>query len=84
MEIQSIITNWLTQNSDVTLSELNKNLDKNYLLSGWIDSLKFVSFVSFLEDYFKIRFANDEFQNTEFSTINGLVKIIKGKLNGTT
>jgi len=81
MEIKTVIIQWFEKNSEFTKTEIDQNLEKNYLLLGWIDSLKFVSFVSFLEEYFKIRFSNDEFQNTEFSTINGLVTIIKGKLN---
>ncbi len=81
MEIATIIINWFEENSNFTEDEINQNLEKNYLLLGWIDSLKFVSFVSFLEDSFKIRFSNDEFQNQEFSTVNGIINIIKGKLN---
>ena len=80
MEIDTII-NWFKENSELTQTEITQNLEKNYLLLGWIDSLKFVSFVSFLEETFKIRFSNDEFQNPEFSSINGLMAIIKGKLN---
>jgi acyl carrier protein len=79
MEIETIIK-WFEENSELTKTEITQNLEKNYLLLGWIDSLKFVSFVSFLEETFKIRFSNDEFQNPEFSSINGLMAIIKGKL----
>lgn len=81
MEIDTII-NWFKENSELTQTEITQNLEKNYLLLGWIDSLKFVSFVSFLEETFKIRFSNDEFQNPNFSSINGIADIIKGKLNG--
>jgi len=79
MEIETIIK-WFEENSELTKTEITQNLEKNYLLLGWIDSLKFVSFVSFLEETFKIRFSNDEFQNPEFSSINGIMAIIKGKL----
>jgi len=81
MEIATLIIKWFEENSNLTEDEINQNLEKNYLLLGWIDSLKFVSFVSFLEESFKIRFSNDEFQNKEFSTVNGIINIIKGKLN---
>lgn len=81
MEIETVIIQWFEKNSELLKTEIDQNLEKNYLLLGWIDSLKFVSFVSFLEEYFKVRFSNDEFQNPEFSTITGLVNIIKGKLN---
>lgn len=81
MEIKGLIIKWFEENSELIKSKIEQNLEKNYLLLGWIDSLKFVSFVSFLEESFKIRFSNDEFQNPEFSTINGIVNIIKEKLN---
>lgn len=82
MNIKSEIINWFLNNSDTTESEISNNLDENFLLSGWIDSLKFVSFIIFLEEKFEIKFDNDEFQNRKFSTINGINEIILGKLNG--
>ena len=80
MEIDTII-NWFKENSELTQTEITQNLEKNYLLLGWIDSLKFVSFVSFLEETFKLRFSNDEFLKSNFSSIYGIADIIKGKLN---
>lgn len=81
MEIFFSISEWFQENSELSIDQIKQNLDENYLESGWIDSLKFVSFVSFLEESFKIRFSNDEFQNSKFLTINGLIGIIEGKLN---
>ena len=79
MSIQEWIIKWFQDNSEVSLNEINENLENNYLEQGWIDSLKFVSFISELEENFKIKFFNDEFQNVEFATITGLVKIIETK-----
>ena len=45
MEIETIIK-WFEENSELTKTEITQNLEKNYLLLGWIDSLKFVSFIS--------------------------------------
>lgn len=81
MNVNEWIITWFQNNSEVSLNEINKNLETNYLEQGWIDSLKFVSFVSELEENFKIIFSNDEFQNRDFATINGLVKIIEAKIN---
>lgn len=81
MNVNEWIITWFQNNSEVSLNEINKNLETNYLEQGWIDSLKFVSFVSELEENFKIRFSNDEFQNRGFATINGLIKIIEAKTN---
>lgn len=82
MDPKKWLIHWLSENSIVTQNEIEKNLDKNYLDIGWIDSLKFVSFVTDIESYFKINFSNNEFQNKDFSTINGLAKIIEDKMNG--
>ncbi len=79
--IQDYIVDWFEQNSDVTKDKILSNLDENYLEKGWIDSFKFISFISDVEDHFNVRFENDEFQNRSFATINGLVKIIESKVN---
>ena len=50
---------------------------ENYFAKGWIDSLSFISFIADLEEKFDISFSNDEFQNREFSTIDGLAGIIE-------
>lgn len=81
MNIKEWIIDWFTKNSDVEKDEIEKNLDENYMLKGWIDSLTFVNFITDLETHFNITFLNDEFQNRSFATINGLTKILEDKLN---
>ena len=42
MEIETVIIQWFEKNSELLKTEIDQNLEKNYLLLGWIDSLKFV------------------------------------------
>lgn len=81
MDSKSWIVKWFSDNTNLVENEIIANLDENYLTNGWIDSLKFISFISDIENGFKIIFSNDEFQNRTFATINGLVQIIEEKLN---
>ena len=82
MNSKSWIIQWFVNNSNLSENEINENLEENYLIKGWIDSLKFISFISDIENEFKISFSNDEFQNRKFATVNGIVKIIEEKTNG--
>jgi acyl carrier protein len=79
--VETWIINWFKQNADLKSNDITKNLFENYLEKGWIDSLKFISFISDIEGNFGIRFSNDEFQDRAFATIAGLSKIIHNKIN---
>lgn len=80
-EIREWIINWFEKNSTATRNDIESKQEENYFNTGWIDSFAFINFISDIEENFKISFSNDEFQDRDFATINGLVKIIKGKLN---
>jgi|CXWL01.1.fsa_nt_gi acyl carrier protein len=82
MNIKNWINDWFIQNTNIQKNEIEKNTYQDYFIKGWIDSLKFILLISDMEEHFQINFSNDEFQNREFSTINGLTKIIEDKLNG--
>ena len=81
MEIESWIINWLEDNAGIEKDEILKKNEENYLELGWIDSLKFISFITDIEEFFNIRFSNDIFQNRDFSTVKGISKIINGYSN---
>jgi acyl carrier protein len=81
MNLESWLVKWFSENTALVENEIINNLDENYLIKGWIDSLKFISFITDIENEFKISFSNDEFQNRRFATISGLAKIIEGKIN---
>ena len=80
-ELENWIIKWFEENTDAEKNEIVKNLDENYFLKSWMDSLKFISFISDIEEKFNITFSNNEFQNRSFATINGISKIIEEKLN---
>ncbi|HIQ89862.1 TPA: acyl carrier protein [Candidatus Galligastranaerophilus faecipullorum] len=82
--IKDWIINWLEKNSNVTKEIIKKNLNENYFNQGWVDSFTFINFISDLEEHFQITFTNSEFQDKNFSTINGLTEIIKIKKNNET
>ena len=81
-DIKNWILYWFINNSDVTDEEINKKLNENYFSKGWIDSLKFIELISDIENEHNLTFSNDEFQDRNFSTVSGLIKIIEDKLNG--
>jgi len=78
-EKEWIIT-WFEKNSDLTKEEIQNNASEDYLAKGWIDSFKFISFITEIEAEFKITFSTDEFQNRAFATLDGLSKIIEARI----
>jgi acyl carrier protein len=80
MNIKDWLIKWFEKNSDLTKEEIVNNVSDDYLAKGWIDSFKFVSFVTEIEEEFKITFSTDEFQNRAFATLEGLGKIIEARI----
>ena len=81
MDVKTWIINWFEENTNLTKDEIEKNVSKNYFELGWLDSFKFITFINDIEKKFDINFSNEEFQNRDFSIVEGLIKIIQGKLN---
>ena len=81
-EVEEWLIQWFKKNTNLDESDIIKNLNENYFLRNWIDSLKFIEIITDIEEHFVISFTNDEFQNRIFSTLTGLTRIIKGKING--
>lgn len=80
-KIQEWIINWFIDNTDAKPDTVKSNLSANYLGIGWIDSFRFIAFITEIEDHFKIKFSNDEFQNRNFGTIKGISEILRKKEN---
>lgn len=78
--IQELIS-ILEKEFDVDNDVMQGSLDSNYFDKGWIDSFGFILFISNIEEKYCISFSNEDFQNREFATLNGLSLIIVGKLN---
>jgi acyl carrier protein len=79
-DIKNFLINWFELNSDISTKELEENLGANYFEEGWLDSFRFITLITDLEEKFAIEFNHDEFQNRNFSTIEGLIRIISEKL----
>lgn len=80
IDVKTWIIEWLNENTVVKEDEIKSGLHDNYFEKGWIDSFQFISFISDIEERFNFNFSNDEFQDRNFSTVEGLVKIIEEKI----
>jgi acyl carrier protein len=80
MDIQSWLVNWFAENAFIDREVIANNLNSNYFETGWIDSMKFITLLSDIEAEFNCEFMGDDFDNRAFSTLAGLVKIIRAKL----
>jgi acyl carrier protein len=80
-EIRGWLSSWFLKNTNIAEGEIEECSSKSYFELGLIDSLKFISFISDLEGHFDIQFSNDEFQDRDFSTMNGLVDIVSKKVD---
>lgn len=74
--IIDFIIKWFVENTNIKAEEIKDKINENYFEKGWIDSFKFISFISDLENNFNISFSDTDFQDITFSTIKGLAKII--------
>ena len=77
MEVDKWLIDWFEKNTVADKEELFHSKECNYFEKGWMDSFKFVSFIMDIENHFNVRFSNDEFQNRDFSSIEGLSEIIR-------
>jgi acyl carrier protein len=80
MNAKGWLLHWFEVNSDLSIEEIERNLQEDYLAKGWIDSFKFVTLVTEIEGEFKITFSTDEFQDRAFATLDGLSKIIEARI----
>jgi len=81
-DVYEWLVNWFVQKTGLTTDAIILQNNASYFEEGWIDSFGFVRLILEIEAAFKIKFLNDEFQRVEFSTLVGLTKIIKEKLDG--
>lgn len=57
------------------------NPDDNYFSAGVIDSLGVIELIEEMEEAFLVKFTQDDFQDERFISINGLVEMIREKIN---
>ncbi len=80
-KIKKWLIEWFVNNTGKQKDEIEENLDNSYFEMGYLDSFKFIGFISDIEDEFGIEFDNDQFEDRSFSTISGMAKIIEEALN---
>jgi acyl carrier protein len=82
MDVQLFIIDWFVNKTGLTRNEILEKEFQNYFDLGWMDSFGFIMFLGEIENNLGVTFSNDTFQRREFSTINGLIKIISEVKNG--
>ncbi|MCR5591983.1 MAG: acyl carrier protein [Lachnospiraceae bacterium] len=75
--IKEWIINWFVENSNADEADIRQHLDENFFEEGYIDSFEFITFIGDIEDEFGVQFANDQFEDISFSTVNGMAEIIE-------
>jgi acyl carrier protein len=56
--------------------------DQNYFDANAIDSFGVIEMIEAIEDHFKVKFRQHDFQDRRFATIAGLAEIISGHTLG--
>ncbi len=79
MHIKDFVLNYFMTKTNKTRKELL--CDISYFDENYIDSLGIFELISTLEDEYNFEFNDDDFQNRDFVTINGISKIIEKKIN---
>lgn len=80
-DVKTWLIGWFKDNAGLKEEEVQNSVGINYFEKGWIDSFKFITFITEAEEKFNIRFSNDEFQDRTFSTIEGLTDIIQRRMS---
>jgi acyl carrier protein len=78
-QIQTTVHEFVSQN--FVLNDKHK-LDDNqsFVESGMIDSTGILELISFLEQKFNVKFADNELTGDNFDTVNRIASFISGKL----
>ncbi len=79
MKVKEFVLNYFVNKTDKLSDELL--CDVSYFDESYIDSLGIFELISTLEDKYDFEFTDDDFQNRDFVTINGISKIIEKKIN---
>lgn len=76
---KEFIINWFSGNSTMSRKEIENNMSINYFEEGLVDSFTFMELITACEENFDIQFSNEDFQNDDIFTIQGLVQILEKK-----
>ena len=79
MNAKEWLISWFCENSNTSKEELIRHENDNYFDIGFIDSFQFLTLISDIENTFRLRFANEDFFDRNFSILTGLVSVIDKK-----
>jgi len=77
--VKDQIRQWVTETAERKGVEVTSD-DESLTASGVIDSLAIFRLVSFLEETFQLRVADEEIVNDNFKSINEIERFVTGKL----
>lgn len=77
MEVRKWIIDWMADNSGINREEIEQNSAVNYFEKEYIDSFDFIMLVGEIEETFGVVFDNEQFEDRDFSTIDGLADCIE-------
>ena len=77
LDIKEWLINWFANYTGKTTDEVLTHAAENYFDIGLIDSFGFIGLIEDLEEECDLSFSNDAFEDRNFATIDGLVKIIR-------
>lgn len=77
MNIKKIVTEYfLTKDAEHVLDDMNI-IDFNYVESTFFTSIQFIEMISEFEQEFSVTFTDEQFKSKDFSTVGGIIKLIK-------
>jgi len=77
--VKDQVRQWVMETADRKGVEVTSD-DESLTASGVIDSLAIFRLVSFLEETFQLRVADEEIVNDNFKSINEIERFVTGKL----
>jgi acyl carrier protein len=82
IDTRTWLVDWFVRNVGLSAQDVTAKANENYFDLGWIDSLKFVNFILEIEQEFGVHFSNEDFQDRDFGTLEGLLQYINKKRSG--
>jgi acyl carrier protein len=79
--VKAQIRQWVAETAERKGVEFTSD-DESLTANGVIDSLAIFRLVSFLEETFQLRVADEEIVNDNFSSVNQIERFVTGKLAG--
>lgn len=79
MQVQEKIRQFIIKTSYISDDQINNN--SLIFTQGIMDSMGFISLISFIEDTFSIKASDNELLDTNFESIDAITDFVNRKLN---